>query len=331
MQDQRTFSAKIMLFGEYSILLGSPAFSIPFDYFSATLRIPVSGEEHLTSRYKESSKMLREFYNKSLSQNGVFSGILDLKKLKDELDAGLYLDSTIPSKYGSGSSGALCAAVYDRYAYEPLCQKDSFGIADMVKLRKIFISMESFFHGKSSGLDPLVIYLRHPLIINEDGLISLAVIPGDFMKDKGKIFLVDTGQSRGTATLVPSFLEQYSLHGDKGRAGKKLCELNHLCISHLCGHDESGFLENLTLLSDFQFRNLTPMIPDHMRVFWSEGLDNGLFSLKLCGSGGGGFLTGFTTDFEKTLDYFRNRNIPVIPVDIDSVSRIILPRAPEDV
>ena len=76
----------------------------------------------------------------------------------------------------------------------------------MAELRRIFIVMESWFHSRSSGLDPLVIYLGHPLIINESGLVSLAAIPVDFMKDEGKIFLLDTGQSRSTASLVPLFL-----------------------------------------------------------------------------------------------------------------------------
>lgn len=321
MQDRKSFSAKIMLFGEYSILLGSPALSVPFTYFSAALRIPSTKEDKATRKYQESNRMLREFYNKSLSRTGSFSGILDLEQLKEELDSGLYLESTIPSKYGVGSSGALCAALYSRYAYELINPKDTSKLKEFVKLRQIFISMESFFHGKSSGLDPLVIYLNSPLIINKDGIPSRASLPNDFLQVKGKIFLLDTGQSTGTGTLVPLFLEHFSQKGDKAKAGKVLFELNHSCISHMCGYNIEEFWENLRLLSDFQFHNLSPMIPDHMLVFWSEGLERGLFTLKLCGSGGGGFLIGFTLEYENTLDYFRNRNIPVIPVDIDQGNR----------
>ncbi len=319
MQVQNSFCAKVMLFGEYSILLGSPALSVPFTYFSAALRIFSAKEDQAARKCQESNKMLREFYDRSLSKPGLFSDILDLERLREELDSGLYLDSTIPSKYGVGSSGALCAALYSRYAYEPIDPKDTAELKEMVKLRQIFIAMESFFHGKSSGLDPLVIYLRYPLIINEEGLPSPANIPKDFMQDKEKIFLLDTGQSTGTAPLVRLFLEQYSPQGEKENAGMKLCELNHACISHLLENNFEGFRENLQLLSDFQFYNLSPMIPDHMRGFWSAGLDNGLFSLKLCGSGGGGFLTGFTSDYEKTLNYFKGHNIPVIPVSLFSL------------
>jgi len=261
--------------------------------------------------------MLHEFYDRILSEQSIFSDVLDVDHFRKDLDSGLYLESTIPLKYGVGSSGALCASLYSRYAHAPITPKNTDDMKAIVNLRQIFISMESFFHGRSSGLDPLVIYLRYPLIINENGLPSRAHIPFDFMLEKGKVFLLDTGQSRGTATLVPLFLERFSPQGEKGDAGRKLCELNHQCISCLCGHETNGFWENLKLLSSFQFQNLAEMIPDHMQGFWSEGLENELFSLKLCGSGGGGFLTGFTFDYVKTLAYFKRNNIPVIPVDID--------------
>jgi mevalonate kinase len=321
-----SYSAKIMLFGEYSILLGSQALSVPFLNFCASLRIPSSStEDDKPSKVRQSNLMLREFYHRILSEQRIFSDLLDIDRLRDDLDCGLYLESTIPLKYGVGSSGALCASLYSRYARAPVFPKETDDKKAMADLRQIFISMESFFHGKSSGLDPLVIYLRYPLIISEDGLPSRAYIPPDFMLEKGKIFLVDTGQSRGTSTLVPLFLERYSPGGEMADAGRKLCELNHQCIAHLCGQDTIGFRENLKLLSDFQLQNLAAMIPDHMRDFWSEGLEKDLFSLKLCGSGGGGFLTGFTFDYEKTSDYFMRKHIPVIPVDIDHGIRVNAP------
>ena len=108
MKDQDSFSAKVMLFGEYSILLGSPALSVPFDYFSAGLRIPSDNKDRDFLKQQESNRILREFYDRSLSKSGLFSDILDLEHLRDELDSGLYLDSTIPEKYGVGSSGAIC-------------------------------------------------------------------------------------------------------------------------------------------------------------------------------------------------------------------------------
>jgi len=36
--------------------------------------------------------------------------------------------------------------------------------------------------------------------------------------------------------------------------------------------------------------------------------------LKLCGSGGGGYLLGFTKDFDKVRKYFKEKDIELITV-----------------
>ena len=41
---------------------------------------------------------------------------LDLNSLDKHIEKGMYFDSSIPRGYGIGSSGALVAAVYDKYA-----------------------------------------------------------------------------------------------------------------------------------------------------------------------------------------------------------------------
>ena len=40
----------------------------------------------------------------------------DLDQMASDISKGMYFDSSIPPGYGVGSSGALVAAVYDRYA-----------------------------------------------------------------------------------------------------------------------------------------------------------------------------------------------------------------------
>jgi mevalonate kinase len=42
------------------------------------------------------------------------------------------------------------------------------------------------------------------------------------------------------------------------------------------------------------------MIPEKFRQVWQQGIDSGVYYLKLCGSGGGGYLLGFTRDLEQT-------------------------------
>ena len=41
--------------------------------------------------------------------------ILECRELTKDIEAGMYFDSSIPQGYGVGSSGALVAAIYDKY------------------------------------------------------------------------------------------------------------------------------------------------------------------------------------------------------------------------
>jgi mevalonate kinase len=56
------------------------------------------------------------------------------------------------------------------------------------------------------------------------------------------------------------------------------------------------------------------MIPDRFKPCWKDGLTSNDFSLKLCGSGGGGYLLGFTENLTKTQKYFKEKQIDIITV-----------------
>ena len=91
---------------------------------------------------------------------------LDWEALHADLDLRLYFDSSIPQGYGVGSSGALVAAFYDRYAVDKISPQADLIPEKLSRLKSIFAAMESYFHGKSSGLDPLNSYLSLPLLIH---------------------------------------------------------------------------------------------------------------------------------------------------------------------
>ena len=92
--------------------------------------------------------------------------VFDLNTLKADVNSGMYFDSSIPQGYGVGSSGALVAAIYDKYAHDKITVLENLTREKLLKLKTIFSEMESFFHGKSSGLDPLNSYLSIPILIN---------------------------------------------------------------------------------------------------------------------------------------------------------------------
>lgn len=124
---------------------------------------------------------------------------LDLNRFRQDLENGLYFNSNIPQSYGLGSSGCLCAAVADRYG------KNLSG--NPALLRDLFIQMESFFHGSSSGLDPLVSYLNKPLHLIHEGepkvLENNIVLENEWYH----ISLVDSGIPRNTKEWVKIFKE----------------------------------------------------------------------------------------------------------------------------
>jgi len=89
---------------------------------------------------------------------------------------------------------------------------------------------------------------------------------------------------------------------------------NNNCIKSLIKGETKEFFKNLRGLSKFLLKNMEPMIPDTFKEIWNIGLDTSAYYLKLCGSGGGGFLLGFTEDLEKAKFELRKHNVELIPV-----------------
>ena len=57
--------------------------------------------------------------------------------------------------------------------------------------------------------------------------------------------------------------------------------------------------KNLKSLSVWAYEHFKPMIPESIYKAWKNGLDTNAYYLKLCGSGGGGYILGFTKDYKK--------------------------------
>lgn len=314
MQIKQHYYSKLLLFGEYSILLDSSALSIPYSHFQAELSFIREDKYTDLDQAVNSNQMLKEFVSFLNDGWSKAHGILDLRKLNKRTEDGLYLESTIPQGYGLGSSGALCAAIYEQFAIDPIQVKPDISKAEILRLREILSGMESFFHGKSSGIDPLAIYLRRPIFIGLDGTAEIVGIPRSWDSHSSGIFLINTGKPGKTNSLVPAFLQKFAPGGRITAPGKELCGLNNACIRHLLGGDMSSFWENLSKLSIFQLNHLSSIIPEIMVPLWEEGLESKLYNLKICGSGGGGFVIGFARDYRLAESYLKNLDIQTIPV-----------------
>ncbi len=318
MENKQHYYAKLLLFGEYSILLGSAALSIPYSHFQAELSFLREDKYTDLDQAVESNRMLKEMGDYLFTGWQEAAQILDLEKLRSDLDDGLYLESTIPHGYGLGSSGAVCAALFDRYAVQHTDTAKVQTEADLPKLRGIFSGMESFFHGKSSGIDPLAIFLRTPLYISTEGDLSQVGIPRNWDNRKSGIFLVDSGIAGKTNALVPAFLRKFAPGGQITAEGKTFCQLSNDSIHSLLQGDIPSFWHSLKSLSEFQLKYMDYVIPDSMQPLWKEGLDQGSYYFKICGSGGGGFLTGFAPDYLKAQSELKKKGVQTIPVYLAS-------------
>ena len=152
-------------------------------------------------------KILIDFakYLKEISPKVVF---FDWKKFHKDLSLNMYFDSSIPKGYGVGSSGALVASIYDKYALDKITVLENLTKEKLIILKKIFSKMESFFHGRSSGLDPLNSYLSLPILINSANNIETIGIPSQKQNGKGAVFLLNSGSQSETRPMVSLFMKK---------------------------------------------------------------------------------------------------------------------------
>ena len=294
------FNSKILLFGEYSLMKGSMALSIPYSKYTGQMSFDRLAENTRSHHY--SVKYLAEYYH--FLEKEDFGDFLKLNEFKYDIEHGLLLETNIPISYGLGSSGAIVASIYNAYARNPLTGPE--------ELKLVFSKMESFYHGKSSGLDPLVSYLNKPVLINQSGRLETVEIPANTKKGKAFVFLVDTKSVGETQPLVNWFLNEYKKINFKNRIQNQFVPSTNSGISNFLDGNYKELLPNVKTLSEFTYRNLEPMIPETVKGIWKKGLETNMYYLKLCGSGGGGMLLGFTDNLEKVKQSIQGLDIEVI-------------------
>jgi len=298
------FYSKILLFGEYGIIEDSKGLSIPYNFYKGALKIP----NKINSISIDSNDILKGFlkYLKSLKIR------IDLDKFSSDIDRGLYFDSSIPERYGIGSSGALVAAIYDKYAFEKITVLENLTRDKLLKLKNIFSIMESYFHGKSSGLDPLNSYLSIPILINSKKDIKVTGIPSQKSMGNGAVFLMDSGRASSTAPMVNIFMEKMKKDGFRKIMNEKFIKHTNLCVDNFLNGDLSALFNNTKKLSRIVLKNFKPMIPKELHSLWKKGIENDSYFLKLCGSGGGGYILGFTENFEAARKQLIDHKLEVV-------------------
>ena len=262
----RIYPAKLLLFGEYTVLNSGAALAMPYPQYSGYWRY---------LKDDESSPYLLQPFIHHL-QNTVFpQGELDIAAFAKDVADGLIFDSTIPLGYGAGSSGSLCAAVWGRYGH---------GAEDIAALQANFIIMESFFHGQSSGLDPLVSYLNRPILQTSNGVSVLEPFP-----IPKEIEVYDSGLSRSTAPLVEWYHQELTQNPTfKNQIFNFLLAQNAKAITAVVEQDSLALKKAFKAISQWQYENFKPLIPASIQKDWSQAEKQSRY-FKLCGAGGGGF------------------------------------------
>lgn len=265
----RAFPAKILLFGEYTVINGSEALALPLRTLSGRWSLKDSGLHD---------------WNPLLRFLQARPHLIDLARLERDLGEGQGFVSSIPPGKGLGSSGALVAALFERYGHDRS--------TDLMNVKAQLAELEGHYHGQSSGVDPLVSWVDQPLVLKGAELPRPSELPVRDWTDLHRFFLLDSSVARHSAPLIAVFRQKCQMADFQ----KILGELENLvseCIHDYAHLDEAHLGLHMEELSRLQLSAFSEMIPQKLRQQWEEGLNSRQYALKLCGAGGGGFFIGY--------------------------------------
>jgi mevalonate kinase len=270
---RRKFYSKVLLFGEYTVTLKGEAFAIPNKSYFGRWEYGLPETEMVNELYK-----LANFANALPPELAIR---FDNEEWIEDLDHGMYFKSNIPIGYGLGSSGALVAAFYNRFFDKP-------NEVNIPELKSDLGAIESYFHGTSSGFDPLVCFLDQA--IHFDNLGRIQQFDANSFPLLNQVKLIDTKIERNTANLMQVFTQKLEDAEFKNSIIPALKKANAEAIQSLLNGDKKELVKSWKLISELQLQHFSEMIPESFKRPWQVGLAENQFIFKLCGAGGGGYI-----------------------------------------
>ncbi len=271
------YPGKLLLFGEYTVLNGSRALSVPLNRWQGKLMKTDDPDPELPGLVAH------------LRRSGYFDADA-VDTFEQDVRSGLRFVSGIPQGYGAGSSGALCAAIGAKYFNLSLsCEED------VITARKSLAVIESYYHGESSGVDPLVSLTGAAILREQDQYHVLKVLPGHAGVYP---FLIDSGYRRDTLSLVTQYRAWCAEETFLTTCVRPLVQSTDHAISFYLMQHSPMLWEQLHLISLLQFQYMRSLIAGTVMQLWESSLETPGISIKLCGAGGGGFYLGFTDNRE---------------------------------
>ena len=265
-----SFPSKIILFGEYTAIERAPVLAMPWNRFNG----------QWTYDWNETyASGLLEFVDYLSVHTSAF---IDHERLRTAVQKGLKFESNIPQGYGLGSSGALVAAVFKNF------QLTDIPTWNMSTLQSNLGLMESFFHSSSSGVDPLIAFLKQTIRL-EQGQAEEVQIPNSILS---KIKLLDSGIKRDAGPLIAGYKAKRTNSDFLKLLNLDLIPAVEDIIEAALAGDSESFQKSFISISHAQWEGFQAMIPESIKPIWKKGLDSGDYALKICGAGGGGYFMG---------------------------------------
>lgn len=273
----RIYPSKLLLFGEYTVLSGSQALAVPLSHWKGEWRQDENAVIH------EDSPLYA--YVDWLKAHDLISAASAAHMITDAEEGWMY-EADIPIGYGLGSSGAFVAALYDRYITKENTTTPS-------SVLEMLARMEGYFHGSSSGMDPMVSYTGEAVYKNEQGAFQSVHDPG--WPEGYKVYLLDSGIERSTGPLVHIFKELLKDPEFKTRIRRELIPVVEHAIHFYLSGTGSMLEECISVISQFEREYFSMLIPDPVKDQWDELIELPGVYVKFCGAGGGGYFQVIST------------------------------------
>lgn len=265
---------KIILTGEHSVVYGKPAIALAID----------KGIETIATRFEGSSYCTGPVVDETLWKA--------IRTIVPEYGFKITFRSSLPVGKGMGSSAALSVS---------LCREMARIQSQDLSLKALLeqaMKMETFFHGRPSGLDHTVSALGKAVLFQKT-TTGTKWDPIDF--PTVDVLIVDSGTTGSTAEMVAK-VAMYA-HTAKFQSILSKMEMLSMQIVEAITLNDFNLIGQLCTQNHQYLKELgvsTPAINDIV----DSALELGAWGAKLSGSGGGGIVMILGDELSKLKRYY---------------------------